>query len=78
GAAAEDRLAQLKAANDGTVPAQVETLIADVRLWLDTPVSDNLARANNAQRLIDRCVAMEPAATPDMGWADMMRLSLYA
>jgi len=78
GAAAEDRLAQLKAANDGTVPAQVETLIADVRLWLDTPVSDNLARADNAQRLIDRCVAMEPAATPDMGWADMMRLSLYA
>jgi uncharacterized membrane protein YccC len=78
GAAAEDRLAQLKAANDGTVPAQVEALIADVRLWLDTPETNNVARADKAQALIERCMAMEPAATPDMSWADMMRLSLYA
>ncbi|WP_442802195.1 FUSC family protein [Sphingobium sp. CR2-8] len=78
GAAVEDRLAMLKAAHDGAVPAPVEALIADVRLWLDTPVSDNMARADNAQRLIDRCAALEPVATPDMGWADMMRLSLYA
>jgi uncharacterized membrane protein YccC len=78
GAAAEDRLAQLKAAHGGTVPAQVETLIADVRAWLDSPVVDNDSRAQLAQALIDRCAAMEPAATPDMGWADMMRLSLYA
>jgi uncharacterized membrane protein YccC len=78
GAAAEDRLAQLTAANSGTVPAQVEAMIADVRLWLDTPETDNLVRAEKAQALIDRCMAMEPVATPDMGWADMMRLSLYA
>ena len=78
GAAAEDRLTQLKAANGGAVPPQVETLIADVRLWLDTPVADTAVRAEEAQRLIDRCAAMEPVATPDMGWADMMRLSLYA
>lgn len=78
GAAAEDRLAQLKAANDGMVPPQVEALIADVRLWLDTPAPDNVVRAERAQALIDRCIALEPAATADMGWADMMRLSLYA
>lgn len=78
GAAAEDRLAQLKAANGGMVPPQVEALIADVRLWLDTPAPDNVVRAERAQTLIDRCTALEPEATADMGWADMMRLSLYA
>ncbi|BBF68428.1 FUSC family protein [Sphingomonas bisphenolicum] len=78
GAAAEDRLAQLKAANGGTVPPQVERLIADVRDWLDSPAVDNDSRARLAQALIDRCAGLEPAATPDMGWADMMRLSLYA
>lgn len=78
GAAAEDRLAQLKAANGGMVPPQVEALIADVRLWLDTPAPDNVVRAERAQALIDRCTALEPEATADMGWADMMRLSLYA
>ncbi|MBZ9646507.1 FUSC family protein [Sphingobium sp. 3R8] len=78
GAAAEDRLAQLKAANGGTVPPQVERLIADVRDWLDSPVVDNDSRARLAQALIDRCAGLEPTAAPDMGWADMMRLSLYA
>ncbi|KQN02913.1 Fusaric acid resistance protein [Sphingobium sp. Leaf26] len=78
GAAAEDRLAQLKAANGGMVPRQVEALIADVRSWLDTPAPDNVVRAERAQALIDRCTALEPEATADMGWADMMRLSLYA
>ncbi len=78
GAAVEDRLAQLKAAHGGTVPPQVEALIADARAWLESPVVDNASRAQLAQALIDRCAAMEPAAAPDMGWADMMRLSLYA
>jgi len=78
GAAVEDRLAQLTTANGGTVPAQVEALIADVRDWLDSPVVDNAGRARMAQALIDRCAGLEPSATPDMGWADMMRLSLYA
>lgn len=78
GAAVEDRLAQLKAAHDGVVPPQVEALIADVRLWLDTPAPDNVVRAERAQVLIDRCVAMEPEADAQMGWGDMMRLSLYA
>lgn len=78
GAAAEDRLAQLKAANGGMVPRQVEALIADVRWWLDTPAPDNVVRAERAQALIDRCTALEPEAMADMGWADMMRLSLYA
>ncbi|MEC3950982.1 FUSC family protein [Sphingobium sp. HWE2-09] len=78
GAAVEDRLAQLTAAYDGTVPPQVEALIADVRDWLDSPVVDNASRAQLAQALIDRCAGLEPSATPDMGWADMMRLSLYA
>ncbi|MCI4590929.1 FUSC family protein [Sphingobium sp. BYY-5] len=78
GAAVEDRLAQLKAANRGVVPRRVERLIADVRLWLDTPVVDNGVRAEKAQALIDRCVALEPVVRTGMGWRDMMRLSLYA
>lgn len=78
GAAAEDRLAELKAANGGTVPPQVDALISDVRDWLASPAVDHERRAMLAGALIDRCAALEPAATPDMGWADMMRLSLYA
>lgn len=78
GAAVEDRLAQLKAANGGVVPAPVEALIADIRTWLETPAPDNATRARLTQALIDRCHAMEPEARADMGWADMMRLSLYA
>ncbi len=78
GAAVEDRLAQLKAANGGVVPAPVEALIADIRDWLETPAPDNATRARLTQALIERCHAMEPEARADMGWADMMRLSLYA
>ncbi|PDH69025.1 MAG: Fusaric acid resistance protein [Sphingomonadaceae bacterium MED-G03] len=78
GAAVEDRLAQLKAANGGVVPAPVEALIADIGDWLETPAPDNATRARLTQALIDRCHAMEPEARADMGWADMMRLSLYA
>ncbi|MEA3543535.1 MAG: FUSC family protein [Pseudomonadota bacterium] len=78
GAAVEDRLAQLKAANGGVVPAPVEALIADIRDWLETPAPDNATRARLTQALIDRCHAMEPEARADMGWADMMRLSLLA
>lgn len=78
GAAVEDRLASLKAANGGQVPPQVAALIADVRLWLDTPETDNRVRAEKSQALIDRCTTLEPAARADMGWAEMMRLSLYA
>ena len=78
GAAVEDRLAELKAANDGMAPPQVEALIADIRLWLDTPAPDNATRAVLTQQLIDRCHALEPEARADMGWGDMMRLSLYA
>ena len=78
GAAVEDRLAQLKAAHGGVVPAPVEALIADIRNWLETPAPDNATRARLTQALIERCHAMEPEARADMGWADMMRLSLYA
>ncbi|MBH1992234.1 MAG: FUSC family protein [Sphingomonadaceae bacterium] len=78
GAAVEDRLAQLKAANGGIVPTPVETLIADARDWLASPTPDSAIRAQAAQALIDRCAALEPEAAPDMGWASMMRLSLYA
>ena len=78
GAAVEDRLAQLKAANGGVVPTQVEALIADVRDWLETPAPNPAARASLTGALIERCTALEPEARADMGWADMMRLSLYA
>ncbi|WP_420145405.1 FUSC family protein [Sphingobium sp.] len=78
GAAVEDRLAVLREAHGGQVPEAVALLIADVRIWLDTPAPDNATRAALTQHLIDRCAAMEPPATPDMGWSDMMRLSLYA
>ncbi|ETI65034.1 fusaric acid resistance protein FusB/FusC, partial [Sphingobium sp. C100] len=78
GAAVEDRLAQLKAANGGVVPTQVEALIADVRDWLETPAPNPAARASLTGALIARCTALEPEARADMGWADMMRLSLYA
>lgn len=78
GAAVEDRLAQLRDARGGAVPGPVETLIADVRDWLETPVADTATRAQAAQALIDRCAALEPVASPDMAWADMLRLSLHA
>ena len=44
GAAVEDRLAQLTAANGGVVPDRVKALIADVRDWLDSPTVDNATR----------------------------------
>jgi uncharacterized membrane protein YccC len=78
GAAVEDRLAQLKAANGGVVPVATEALIGDVRAWLDSPVVDNATRASKAQALIDRCAALEPDPRDAMSWADMMRMSLYA
>ncbi|PZU14455.1 MAG: FUSC family protein [Sphingobium sp.] len=78
GAAVEDRLAQLKAVSGGQAPAPAQALIADVRDWLDSPVVDNATRAARAQALIDRCAAMEPPLRADSGWADMLRLSLYA
>jgi len=78
GAAVEDRLAMLKAASGGVVPRQVETLIADVRAWIVDPGEDLAARDAAAGALIARCSALEPAARAEMGWADMMRLSLFA
>lgn len=78
GVAVQDRLAMLKAAHGGTVPAQVDELIADARAWLRSPGNDSATRAMQAQLLIDRCAALEPQASADMNWADMMRLSLYA
>lgn len=78
GAAVEDRLAALRDVNGGTVPDIVAPLIADVRHWLEAPGHDSAERTATAQALIDRCIALEPAAQADMGWADMMRLSLYA
>ncbi|PHQ59057.1 MAG: Fusaric acid resistance protein, partial [Sphingobium sp.] len=58
GAAVEDRLAQLKAANGGVVPTQVEALIADVRDWLETPAPNPAARASLTGALIARCTAL--------------------
>lgn len=78
GAAVEDRLTVLKAANGGVVPAPVETLIADARQWLEAMDKDSATRAATAQDLIDRCSQLEPEARADMDWASMMRLSLHA
>ncbi len=78
GAAVEDRLVQLTAARGGTVPDAVETLVADVRDWLDNPGADRVQRTAAAQALIDRCHALEPEAVTDMDWADMLRMSLFA
>ncbi|WP_176592358.1 FUSC family protein [Sphingobium sp. EM0848] len=78
GAAVEDRLAMLKAASGGAVPAEVIALIAEVRAWIVQPGEDRTERTERANALIDRCAALEPAARADMGWADMMRLSLFA
>ncbi len=83
GAAIDDRLTELTAAHGGTVPQEVEQLIADVRDWLDS-VSQGIhppgsaERAAGAQALIERCAALEPVASEGMSWADMMRMSLYA
>ncbi|WP_022683418.1 FUSC family protein [Sphingobium bisphenolivorans] len=78
GAAVEDRLAALRQASGGGVPAPVEALIADARAWIVDPDDDRTARSAAADALIARCAAMEPAAQSGMGWADMMRLSLFA
>jgi uncharacterized membrane protein YccC len=78
GASVQDRLAMLKAAHGGAIPAQVDALIGDTREWLQSPGNDSTTRVTRAQRLIDRCAMLEPEARADMRWADMMRLSLYA
>lgn len=78
GAAVEDRLATLKAASGGAVPAEVAALIADARAWIVQPGEDRAERSDMANALIARCAALEPAARAEMGWADMMRLSLFA
>jgi len=78
GAAVEDRLATLKAASGGAVPPATAALIAQAREWIINPGEDRAERTAAADALIARCAAMEPQAQPDMGWADMVRLSLYA
>ncbi|KKW93555.1 FUSC family protein [Sphingobium chungbukense] len=78
GAAVEDRLAMLKAANDGIVPPKVAGLIGDARTWIVNPGHEIAARTVAADALIARCAALEPAAQAEMGWADMMRLSMLA
>src|SRR3546814_14249750 len=78
GAAVEDRLAMLKAASGGKVPPPVRKLIADIRAWIVDPGEDIAARTAAADALIARCAALEPAAREEMGWAEMMRLSLFA
>jgi hypothetical protein len=78
GAAVEDRLATLKAASGGAVPPATAALIAQAREWIMNPGEDRAERTAAADALIARCAAMEPQAQPDMGWADMVRLSLYA
>lgn len=77
GAAVEDRLAELKGASGGVVPAETEALIRDSRAWL-AGLDDSATRAADAQALIDRCAALEPAASAAMDWAAMMRMSLFA
>ena len=78
GAAVEDRLASLKQASGGTVPPETIALIDEARAWIADPGADRAARTAAADALIARCAQMEPAAQADMGWAEMMRLSLYA
>lgn len=78
GAAVEDRLASLKQASGGTVPPETIALIDAARGWIAHPGDDREARAAAADALIARCAQIEPPAQADMGWAGMMRLSLYA
>ncbi|WP_313804161.1 FUSC family protein [Sphingobium sp.] len=83
GAAVEDRLAMLSAASGGNVPSDVAALIADARAWIVHPGEghsgeDRAERTEGANALIGRCAALEPLARAEMGWADMMRLSLFA
>jgi uncharacterized membrane protein YccC len=78
GAAVEDRLASLKQASGGTVPPETIALIDAARGWIAHPGDDREVRAAAADALIARCAQIEPPAQADMGWAGMMRLSLYA
>lgn len=78
GGAVEDRLANLKQASGGIVPPETVALIDEARAWIAHPGEDRSVRTAAADALIARCALMEPAAQADMGWADMMRLSLYA
>ncbi|MGC4252221.1 MAG: FUSC family protein [Sphingobium sp.] len=78
GAAVDDRLQMLKAASGGTVPPAAATLIADVQNWVEHPEEDIGQRSASAAALIERCKALEPPNRPDMDWAGMLRLSLFA
>ncbi|BAV65728.1 FUSC family protein [Sphingobium cloacae] len=78
GAAVDDRVKMLKAAGGGAVRPEAAALIADVQHWVEHPETDMGERGASAAALIDRCKALEPPNRPDMDWADMLRLSLYA
>src|SRR3546814_21083035 len=77
GAAVEDRLAMLKAASGGKVPPPVRKLMADIRAWIVETGEDIAARTAAADALIARCAELEAAAREEMGWAEMMGLSMF-
>lgn len=76
GAAAEDRIAQLRQL--GGVPVAYEALIADTRSWLANPGADGSARSAMADALITRCTNIEPRVRSHMEWRALLRLSLAA
>jgi uncharacterized membrane protein YccC len=75
GAAVEDRVGQI---GRETVPQPVSELLDDTRAWLDAADTPAGQRRADADALIARAKALEPAPDPAMGWPNMLLLSLLA
>ncbi|RZS80911.1 FUSC family protein [Pigmentiphaga kullae] len=70
--AIEDRLAVLRAMPAGLARGW-ETVMRDVAAWIGDPPARDPARLAGLVRTID---ANHPAVSPDMGWREMVELSL--
>ena len=71
--AVEDRLIELRRI-DGTIGPAFQALLDDTRAWLVRHDGDS----GEAERLIQRAVALEPAIALPFSWPDALRLSLAA
>jgi uncharacterized membrane protein YccC len=72
--AVDDRILELRRADAMTT--EVATLIEDVRDWVAVTSSGGNDRRTGADRLRQRCAALEPPAAPGMAWREAMALNL--
>ncbi|MBH0113875.1 FUSC family protein [Novosphingobium sp. YJ-S2-02] len=76
GAAVADRIATLR--ENGAISEPTETLIADIRAWIDALSDDLVSIEKSGEALIRRCEALEPAIRGDSDWLELIEMSLIA